>query len=59
MRTIPSAVHLAVVIDKVRHLHLTGARAVPANLAALVVLTRVNLGVLQGELREESREGGF
>ena len=54
MRTIPSAVHLAVVIDEVRHLHLTGARAVPANLAALVILTRVNLGVLQGELREES-----
>ena len=51
LRAVPRAIHLAVVVDELRHLHLPGRRAEPADLAALIVLTRVRLDVLEGELR--------
>ena len=59
LRAVPRPVDFAVVVDQMRHLDLPGTRAVPTDLAALVVLTRVNVSVLQGELelleREEER----
>ena len=56
---VPRAVHLAVVVDQVRHLYLAGASTEAAHLAALVGLSRVHVDVLQGELRRgrENRAG--
>ena len=50
--TVPRPVHFAVVVDQVRDLNLTGARAVPADFAGVAgsVLPGVHFGVLQGEL---------